>query len=88
MERALQNHIFDLVDAVEELNGKAKDGENGFSQELCRRLDLKGIGGSDAHSASEIPTCATLFERRIASLKELIIELREGRFKAVDLRQA
>lgn len=88
VELACQNPIFDLVDAVEELNGKAKDEENSFSQEICRRLNLRGIGGSDAHSTSDIASCATLFQRRVTNLRELVVELKEGRFSVIDLRQS
>ena len=81
-----KNHIFDLVDAVEVLNGRSNDKENNFARELCRRLHLRGVGGSDAHSFSDIPSCATLFEKRISNIKELVTELKEGRFRAVNLR--
>jgi hypothetical protein len=50
------------------------------------RLNLKNVGGSDAHSLSDIPSCATVFERKIGNVKELITELKEGRFRAIDLR--
>ena len=76
-----------LVDTIEVLNGRASERQNKFSQELCRRLNLKGSGGSDAHSISDIPSCATLFERKISNVEELITELKAGRFRAVDLRQ-
>ena len=82
-----QNPLFRLVDIIEVLNGRATERQNEFSQELCRQLDLKSAGGSDAHSISDIPSCATLFERKISNVEELITELKAGRFKAVDLRQ-
>jgi predicted metal-dependent phosphoesterase TrpH len=86
LDQACKNQICDLVDAVEVLNGRSSYKENSFAQELCRRLDLKGVGGSDAHSPSDVPSCATKFERRITNLKELVTELKEGRFQAVDFR--
>ncbi len=87
VQRACENSIFGLVDAVEILNGRARNGENGFSSQVRQRLSLRGCGGSDAHSLAEIGSCATYFARHITSLQELIVELREGRFQAVDLRQ-
>ncbi|MFC1978141.1 PHP domain-containing protein [Chloroflexota bacterium] len=87
VEKYYQKPFFHLVDAIEVLNGRASDMENKFSQELCRRLNLNGIGGSDAHSTSNIPSYATLFERKIANVEELIAELKAGRFRAVDIRQ-
>jgi len=86
VDSVCKDHIFDLVDAVEVLNGRSNDKENNFARELCRRLHLRGVGGSDAHSFSDIPSCATLFEKRISNIRELVTELKEGRFKAVNLR--
>jgi len=87
VERYCQKPFLQLVDTIEVLNGRASARETEFSQELCRRLNLKGIGGSDAHSISDIPSCATLFERKVSNVEELITELRAGRFRAIDLRQ-
>jgi hypothetical protein len=87
VEQYYQRPFFDLVDTIEVFNGRASERENKFSQELCRRLNLNGAGGSDAHSTSNIPSCATLFERKISNVEELIAELKAGRFRAVDLRQ-
>ncbi len=87
LDSVCKDYIFNLVDAVEVVNGRSNSKENNFAHELCRRLDLRGVGGSDAHSLSDIPSCATHFEKRISSIEELITELREGRFRAVDLRR-
>jgi predicted metal-dependent phosphoesterase TrpH len=86
VDSVCQDPIFDLVDAVEVLNGRSNSKENNFARKLCRRLHLRGVGGSDAHSFSDILSCATLFERRINNIKELVTELKEGRFRAVDFR--
>lgn len=87
VEQCYQEPIFHLVDAIETLNGRGSERENQFSQELGRRLNLKGVGGSDAHATIHLPSCATLFERNISNVEELITELKAGRFRAVDLRQ-
>ena len=87
IERYHQNSVFHFVDTIEMLNGRASARQNRFSQGLCRRLNLKGIGGSDAHFPSDMPSCATLFEREISNVEELITELNAGRFRPVDLRQ-
>ena len=86
VEQYCRSPFFRLVDTIEVLNGRSTETQNEFSRELCRRLDLKGIGGSDAHQLSDIPTCATYFERRISNVEELITELKADRFRAVDLR--
>ncbi|MDD5038321.1 MAG: PHP domain-containing protein [Dehalococcoidales bacterium] len=86
VEDYLREPILRLPDAIEVLNGKATDRQNKFSLELLQRLNLRGIGGSDAHSVAEIPSCATIFERKISNIAELIAEIKAGRFKATDLR--
>ena len=87
VEQYHQNSVFHFVDTIEVLNGRASARQNKFRQELCRRLNLKGVGGSDAHASLDIPSCATHFERKISNVEELITELKAGRFRAVDLRQ-
>ena len=88
VEKCWQRPSFRLMDSIEVLNGRGKGRQNEFSEELCRQLNLKGTGGSDAHSLSDIPSCATLFERKISNVEELIAELKTGRFRAIDLRQS
>jgi hypothetical protein len=87
VERYSHNPVFSLVDILETHNGRAADRQNRFSQELCRCLGLRSTGGSDAHQLSDIPSGATYFERPISNLRELIDELKSGRFRPVDLRQ-
>ena len=87
VEQYCRSPFFRLLDTIEVLNGRATEIQNEFSQELSRRLNLKGIGGSDAHQLSDIPTCATNFERKINTTEELITELKAGRFSPVDLRK-
>jgi len=86
LDAVCKERSFGLVDAVEILNGRSNDKENDFAQKICRRLHLKGVGGSDAHAASDIPSCATDFEKRIANVEELVAEIKAGRFRAIDLR--
>lgn len=86
VEQYCRSPFFRLVDTIEVLNGRATETQNEFSQELCRRLNLKAIGGSDAHQLSDIPTCATYFERKVSNVEQLITELKAGRFSPVDLR--
>ena len=86
LDAVCDNHIFEMVDAIEVLNGRSKSKENKFASDLCDRLGLRAAGGSDAHSPEDIASCATEFERKISSLEELLTELKAGRFRAVDLR--
>lgn len=87
VRRYSKRRIFDLVDIIETHNGRATEKQSRFSQLLSQRLKLKGTGGSDAHQLTDIPSCATFFERNISSVQELITELKAGRFRPVDLRQ-
>lgn len=85
IEKAAAQPVLGLVDAVESQNGRGSEAQNGFSAELGRRLNLKGTGGSDAHALKDIGSCATRFQRSIASVQDLVAELKAGRFEAVKL---
>jgi predicted metal-dependent phosphoesterase TrpH len=86
VEKCRRDSVFKYVDNIEVFNGKAQKRQNEFSLELAKQLGWKGTGGSDAHDAKDIPSCATYFERKIRNRAELIQELKSGRYKPVDLR--
>ena len=88
LNRALDDQMLRLFDAVESRNGRGKESENFFSEDLRQGLRLPGTGGSDTHRLEQMGTAATLFERRITSLDELVAELKAGRMRAVDLAVA
>ena len=85
LHRALDDDMLRLFDAVESHNGRGKESENLFAEDLRRGLRLPGTGGSDTHDLRQMGTAATLFERRISSLDDLVEELKAGRMHAVDL---
>ena len=85
LHRALDDDMLRLFDAVESHNGRGKESENLFAEDLRRGLRLPGTGGSDTHDLRQMGTAATLFERRISSLEDLIEELKAGRMRAVNL---
>jgi predicted metal-dependent phosphoesterase TrpH len=87
VKRYSKRSFFDLIDIIETCNGRANEKQTRFSQLLGQTLNLKGTGGSDAHRLTDMPSCATYFERDISNVQELITELKAGRFRAVDLRQ-
>ena len=87
VKRYSKRRFFDLVDIIETHNGRATEKQTLFSQLLSRRLNLEATGGSDAHKITDIPSCATFFERDISNVQELITELKAGRFRPVDFRQ-
>ena len=86
LKKTCRNSIFSMVDGVEVLNGRSSKRQNCFSEEIASRLNLKGIGTSDAHQAHDIGRYATRFERKITGLEDLIFELKAGRFTPEVLR--
>lgn len=85
LDRACRNPFLRTADAIEVLNARGDDTQNAFSQELAQRLNLPGVGGSDAHEPAEVGHVATEFAREITSLEEFIAELKAGRCRAVTL---
>jgi len=75
-----------LFDGVEGVNGSDGRAENEAGAHLGRGLTLPPIGGSDCHSPREAGTAATRLQQAVATVGELIAELRRGRHRAVDLR--
>lgn len=76
----------DSLDSLEVCNGSEGVLANETAQGMATSFRLPGIGGSDAHSAREVGTCATEFENHVRSMDDLIRELRAGRYRAVSLR--
>lgn len=79
-EQAATLPVFDIVDAVEVLNGANNEQENAFALQVARILGKPGVGGSDAHSDQGIGAFCTIFEKAIESEDEFLRELRAGRF--------
>jgi predicted metal-dependent phosphoesterase TrpH len=86
LERAMISPAFSHVSALEAINGHGSQHENLFSWQLCARLGLPGVAGSDAHHAREVGVCATRFQQHIGHVGDLVRELKAGRFHAVNLR--
>lgn len=74
------------VVAVELLNGGSRKGENERSAELIEKFGYKATGGSDSHLVSLIGLCATRFQVEIKSIDDLVRELKQGQYEAVDFR--
>lgn len=85
LDRACRNPFFGTADAIEVLNSRGNDRQNTFSLELAQRLNMPGVGGSDAHEPAEVGHVATEFAKRITNLEDLIEELKAGRCRAVRL---
>ena len=87
LEKACRRQIFQLVDAIEVVNGWATQQDVDFTLRVCAHLGLKGTGGSDAHAPEEVGLCVTVFDDRIACEADLVVALKSGRFRAEDRRQ-
>ena len=73
--------VFELVDAIEVLNGANTMRENYFALQVAHALGLPGTGGSDAHSRSGVGYYCTAFERQLESVEEMLAEMHSGRFQ-------
>lgn len=88
LQRASHNPAYQFCDGLEEINGRGSEKENAFSKRLCDMMGMPGTGGTDSHAIQDIGKCATFLERDVHDTRELIEELKAGRFYAVDLRMA
>ena len=86
LEKAMANPAYKHCVALETLHGRGAPQQNDFSERLREMLGMRGSGGSDAHQPDHVGRCVTRFDGRIASLADLIAELRAGRFEPVELR--
>jgi hypothetical protein len=74
--------VFQLVDAIEALNGANVPRENLFALQVARILGKPVTGGSDAHSRSGIGFYCTVLENEVTTPEDFLAELRAGRFHA------
>jgi predicted metal-dependent phosphoesterase TrpH len=81
-EQAARLPGFELVDAVEALNGGNNARENLFAFKVAKVLGKPVTGGSDAHSTQGIGVFCTVFDRELGSEEQMLAELRAGRFHA------
>ena len=82
VEAACRNPVFELVDAVEVLNGACTDKENEFTAQVAAALGLPGVGGSDAHYAEDLGRAVTLVNEPVRNERELIAAIRAGGVRA------
>ncbi|MDY7031104.1 MAG: PHP domain-containing protein [Thermodesulfobacteriota bacterium] len=87
VEEACKKPFLKFMDTVESLNGENSELEDEFTLKVCEGLNMKGTGGSDAHSAKEVGRAVTIFEMDINCEKDLIRELKAGRFRAEIFRR-
>ena len=84
--QACKRAVFQHVDGLEIQNCKVTDPENDMARRVSGRLGLLGVAGSDAHRLDEVGRCVTKFEREVRTERELIEEIRAGRF-TVEVRR-
>lgn len=80
LAQACRREIFHFVDGIEIHNSRVSELENEMARLVSQRLSLLGVAGSDAHYPHEIGRCVTVLEKDVSTEKELIEELRAGRF--------
>lgn len=83
-ERALGDNIYTLkgYHAIETKNGNTPRGLNYLAEKAAVKLNLPGVGGSDAHLLQEIGMYYTEFEDSVTSEEELVEALKEGSYLA------
>ena len=82
--RCLGSEVLKLrnINALETLNASATIEENHLARTAAVKLNLSGIGGSDAHGPLAIGRAYTLFPLPIHNIKDLVQALKYGQYKA------
>ena len=81
-EQASKLPVFQLVNAIEALNGANTLRENLFALRVAKAIGKPVTGGSDAHSTQGIGIFCTVVDKDCATQEELLAELLAGRFHA------
>ena len=83
-EEAIQHPIFELVDAIEVMNGSNLEKEHRLAQEVAGLWGRAGTGGSDAHSVNGLGKGVTVFPGDVRTQDDLLEALRAGKFFPVE----
>ncbi len=86
LEAVCERPVFSMINALEVYNGRSGLSEADFAALVAERLNLGSTGGSDAHGSPAVGSCYTVFENNIKSERDLIEEIKGGRFYGVDPR--
>jgi predicted metal-dependent phosphoesterase TrpH len=79
-EQAARLPVFQLVDAIEVLNGCNTPRENYFALQVAKTLGKPGTGGSDAHSTQGIGYFTAVFDEALESQEHMVEQLHKGRY--------
>ena len=82
-EEASRSPVLRWVDAAEVFNGLSTRPEVELAQEVLSRIGLPGVAGSDSHTPHTLGNCYTVFERPLATVQDLVKEVKASRFQAV-----
>ena len=88
VEEEAKKEIFKLVDGIEILNGRVSKKANKFAKKVNSLLNLKAIGGSDAHEIYEVGKVVTDFKTdTIKDEEDLVKELKRGNYEVKYFRE-
>jgi len=81
----LSNKLYEVYgfDAIEILNGNCTQEMNILGWLASLKLGIPGIGGSDAHTLTQVGRYATMFNTNIETEEELINAIKSGNCQAV-----
>jgi hypothetical protein len=81
----ISNKLYEIsgFDALEILNGNCTEDMNILAWLASLKLGIPGIGGSDAHTLTQVGRFATIFEAHIETEEELINAIKSGSYQAV-----
>jgi predicted metal-dependent phosphoesterase TrpH len=82
VNKAAEQTVFSLVDAVEVLNGCCSEEENRFAQQVARALGLAEVAGSDSHSVDSVGCVCTVLDAPALTERALIDAIRGRRSRA------
>ena len=80
-EEEAKKKLFQYVNGIEVLNGRVSKKANMFTKKVNDFLNLKAIGGSDAHELHEVGKVVTVFKNDIEDEKDLVKELLNGEYE-------
>ena len=83
VEQASKRKVLNYVDAIEIGNGKLSDQENDMARQVAEKSGLIATVGSDAHQLDELGKWVMDFEKDLGNERDLILELRAGRYKII-----
>ncbi len=87
IEDGANRPIFKFMDGIEINNGRVSDQANKFAFKVNKKLQLIGIGGSDAHELYEIGKVVTEFQNEIKNENDLVKELHASNFEVKKFRK-